>query len=120
MQALSLRPFVGAFDYRVSLDFYGRLGFHPLRIDDRLTLFRCGEGVGFYLQDYYEKNWVENTMLFLEVNDLEATHATYRDLDLPGTFPGVRLSDIQRNDWGREFFLHDPAGVLWHVGTFVI
>ena len=30
----------------------------------------------------------------------------------------VKLSAIQQFDWGREFFLHDPSGVLWHIGHF--
>ena len=21
-------------------------------------------------------------------------------------------------DWGNEFFLHDPSGILWHIGKF--
>jgi hypothetical protein len=28
------------------------------------------------------------------------------------------LSKIVNNDWGSEFFLHDPSGILWHIGCF--
>ncbi|PZO24508.1 MAG: glyoxalase, partial [Flavobacteriaceae bacterium] len=25
---------------------------------------------------------------------------------------------IRNHDWGRECFLHDPSGILWHFGEF--
>ncbi len=25
---------------------------------------------------------------------------------------------IQKYDWGKECFLHDPSGILWHIGEF--
>ena len=38
--------------------------------------------------------------------------------NLPGTYKGVRFTEIKEMDWGREFFMHDPSGVLWHYGEF--
>ena len=26
----------------------------------------------------------------------------------------VRFTEIKSFDWGRELFMHDPSGVLWH------
>ena len=73
---------------------------------------------GFYLQDAYVKDWVDNTMLFLEVAEPDAFLKHLESLDLKSQFPKVRLSKMVTNDWGPEFFLHDPAGVLWHIGGF--
>ena len=85
-----------------------------------MCVLQWGEGVAFYLQNAYVEEWVDNTMLFLEVEDVAAWHAHLTGLDLPGRFEGVRLSAIKEEDWGRECFLHDPSGVLWHVGSFAI
>lgn len=73
---------------------------------------------GFYLQDAYVKDWVDNSMIFLEVQDLDSTLKNVRDLALTDKYENVRLSEIVYNDWGNEFFLHDPSGILWHFGVF--
>jgi len=39
-------------------------------------------------------------------------------LDLPAKYKNVRLTPIRNYDWGRECFLHDPSGILWHFGQF--
>ncbi len=76
------------------------------------------EGLGFYLQDYYVKDWVDNSMVFLEVVDLDKWHTTLLKMNLTSKFTKVRLSKVKKEDWGREVFLHDPSGVLWHCGEF--
>jgi len=73
---------------------------------------------GFYLQDAYVKDWVDNSMIFFEVDNLELTLERIQDLNLPDRYENVRLSDIVYNEWGSEFFLHDPSGILWHFGVF--
>ncbi|WP_167598651.1 glyoxalase [Leeuwenhoekiella sp. ZYFB001] len=113
----SIRPFIGAKDFEISRAFYHAMGFEEVLLPPKMALFRIGD-FGFYLQDYYAKDWVDNTMLFLEVEDLEAHLAQLKALALPDRFPGVRVSDIVHNDWGSEFFVHDPSGILWHIGSF--
>ena len=115
--AQSLRPFVGCRDFAVSRAFYRAWGFDELEIGSTLSLMRT-DGAVFYLQDYRVDAWIDNTMLFLEVERLDEHLAATRALDLPSAFPGVRVSDVREEDWGREYFVHDPAGVLWHVGEF--
>jgi len=73
---------------------------------------------GFYLQDAYVKDWVDNTMIFLEVDDVERYHTELSALGLHDKYKLVRLSGIYNNDWGREIFMHDPSGILWHFGEF--
>ena len=116
--ATSIRTFIGAKDYTQSRAFYKALGFVEVPLGGKMSYFRVNENLGFYLQDYYVKDWVENSMVFLEVEELDAQHTIIRSLQLPSHFPGSRVSDIQENDWGREFFVHDPSGVLWHIGAF--
>ena len=66
----SIRAFIGAANYRISRNFYLDLGFEEFKISPKMSYFRLGE-FGFYLQDAYVKDWVDNTMLFLEVENLE-------------------------------------------------
>ncbi|MEM9835472.1 MAG: glyoxalase [Bacteroidota bacterium] len=113
----SLRAFIGAKEFSLSRQFYRELGFTEMVLSENLSYFSLNDH-GFYLQDYYLEDWVNNSMLFFAVTDLTATLKFIASLRLPEKYPGVRLSDIQHNDWGDVFFLHDPAGVLWHVGVF--
>ncbi|RED92803.1 VOC family protein [Marinoscillum furvescens] len=113
----SIRPFVGARSYKDSREFYALLGFDEVVIDQGMSLFRLGS-FSFYLQDYYQKQWLNNSMIFLEVANLDAYHDQLASLSLPSRYKACRLSEIKSEDWGREFFLHDPAGVLWHIGEF--
>ena len=116
-QVLSIRPFIGARDFAVSRNFYGAFGFTEVVISPALSYFTL-EGVGFYLQDAYVPDWVDNTMLFLEVADVEQYWAELAALDLPSKYKGVRMMPIRQQAWGKEGFVHDPSGILWHIGEF--
>lgn len=116
-QGKSIRPFIGAKDYNLSRKFYRDLGFEEVITSPKMSYFFRGT-FGFYLQDYYIKDWVDNSMVFFEVDDLEQMLADIKHLKLTETYDMVRLSNIVENDWGNEFFLHDPSGILWHFGIF--
>ena len=115
--AKSLRPFIGAKDFQISRSFYRDLGFQEISLGPDMSLFKTGE-LGFYLQDAYVEDWINNTMLFLEVDDVDRYWTELVALDLPVKYAGVRLVPIRDMDWGRECFVHDPSGVLWHFGEF--
>ena len=83
-----------------------------------MSYFKIDENLGFYLQKAYVKDWVDNSMLFLEVEDLEEYLSILKAKELTKKYSNVRLSEIMVNDWGNEFFLHDPSGILWHFGNF--
>ena len=113
----SIRPFIGAKDFATSRAFYKDMGFEEVLLPPKMALFKRGD-FGFYLQDAYVKDWVDNTMVFLEVEDVEAFLTYIKSLNLPQKYTGVRVSEIVYNDWGSEFFVHDPCGILWHIGSF--
>jgi len=115
--AQSIRPFIGSRDFALSRGFYRDLGFRESVIDPRMSYFSTGS-FGFYLQDAYVKDWVDNTMVFMEVRDVERFWKELDALELPSRYEGVRLVPIRDLYWGRECFLHDPSGVLWHFGEF--
>ena len=68
--ALSIRPFIGARDFAVSRRFYRAFGFAEVVLSPGMSYFSL-QSVGFYLQDAYVRDWIDNTMLFLEVADVE-------------------------------------------------
>ena len=115
--AKSIRPFIGAKNFELSRQFYRDLEFEERVISHDMSLFLTG-GLGFYLQDAYVRDWVDNTMLFLEVDDVEQFWSDLVALDLPAKYEAVRLVPIRNLDWGRECFVHDPSGILWHFGEF--
>jgi len=116
-KAKSIRPFIGAKNYELSRNFYRDLGFEETVITNNMSVFKTG-GIAFYLQNGYVKDWVDNTMIFLEVDDVARFWDELLALNLPAKYQGVRLTPIRVNDWGRECFVHDPSGILWHFGEF--
>jgi len=114
----TLRTFIGAKDYEISQSFYRELGYEEIIISETMSLYRIGSKMEFYLQKYYVKEWVDNTMMFVEIDDVEACYESLKSKMLPKKYKGVKLTEIKTLDWGRECFLHDPSGVLWHFGEF--
>ena len=67
----SIRPFIGSKDYNLSRQFYLDFGFEEMiKISYKMSYFKSGD-FGFYLQDSYVKDWVNNSMIFLEVENVE-------------------------------------------------
>jgi uncharacterized glyoxalase superfamily protein PhnB len=109
-----IRPFVPTRDFDLSRRFYEALGFEKI-LDSKVAIFQAGSG-GFILQRHYQKEWAENFMMQLMVDDLDAWWRHLTTLDLPGRFgvPAPRPPALQ--PWGlRVAYLVDPCGVLWHV-----
>lgn len=117
-KSISIRPFIGAENYAVSRRFYKDLGFSEKILSYNLSYFSSGQ-LGFYLQDAYVKDWVDNTMVFMEVEDVNRFWDELNILDLPARYPSVRLKPVRNLDWGSECFVHDPSGILWHFGSFL-
>lgn len=116
-KAKSIRPFIGAENFEVSRRFYNDLGFQESILTPGLSVFKT-DGLAFYLQDAFVNDWINNTMIFLEVDDVGRQWNELLALDLPSKYENVKLTPIREYDWGRECFLHDPSGILWHFGEF--
>jgi hypothetical protein len=116
-KAISIRPFIGARNYNLSRDFYLDLGFKESVLAHNMSYFNT-DGLGFYLQDAYVQDWVDNSMIFLEVDDVSRYWKELVALDLSSRYDGVKLTPVREYDWGRECFMHDPSGILWHIGEF--
>ncbi|MBD1391562.1 VOC family protein [Mucilaginibacter glaciei] len=116
-KAISIRPFIGAKDFDTSRRFYHDMGFDETTLGPGMSVFKTGN-ISFYLQDAYVKDWVDNTMVFLEVDDVDRYWKELSELNLPAKYDGARLTPVKTYDWGRECFVHDPSGILWHFGEF--
>ena len=117
-QANTIRTFIGAKNYDESRAFYQELGFEEVVLSPKMSLFKVNENLGFYLQDYYVKKWCNNSMVFLEVDDVDKCWEELYSKGLQEKYKYVRFTPINQFDWGREFFMHDPSGILWHFGQF--
>lgn len=108
------RPFVPAKDFALSKRFYETLGFANV-FDGEIAIFQIGASE-FILQNYYQKDWAENFMMQLTVDDLDAWWAHIKKLDLPGQFGVQAPRPFALQSWGlRVAYVFDPCGVLWHV-----
>ncbi len=115
--AISIRPFIGAKNFIESQSFYHDFGFQENILSHNMSVF-TKHSCCFYLQDAYVKDWIDNTMLFLEVENIESYWEELLTLNLPVKYKSVRLIPIRKETWGKECFVHDPSGVLWHIGEF--
>jgi catechol 2,3-dioxygenase-like lactoylglutathione lyase family enzyme len=109
------RPFLPSRDFDASKQFYRVLGFEQLLDGDDVAIFRVG-ATSFILQRRYQKQWAENCMMQLMVDDVDAWWAHVTQLDLPKRF-GIRPPQAPAvQPWGLlVLYLTDPSGILWHI-----
>jgi catechol 2,3-dioxygenase-like lactoylglutathione lyase family enzyme len=109
-----MRPFVPTKDFDLSKRFYEALGFEKV-LDGEVAIFNAASG-GFILQRHYQKDWAENSMVQLMVDDLDEWWAHIVALDLPSKFGVQPPKPPAMQPWGlRTAYVYDPCGVLWHV-----
>jgi len=108
------RPFLPTQDFDRSTRFYEALGFEKV-LDSEVAIFNAASG-GFILQRGYQKDWAENCMMQLMVDDLDAWWVHIQSLDLQNKFGIGMLRAPAMQPWGlRIAYMSDPSGVLWHV-----
>ena len=113
MKYNSIEPFVpSGKDFRKSKELFLELGFNIAWENDDLILFE-NNGLQFFLQRYDVKEFAENLMLRVTVDDLDEFWKEISTLNLPEKF-GVKLKEPTNFPWGREVNLIDIAGVCWH------
>jgi hypothetical protein len=114
LATLDLRAFVPSKDFGTSKAFYEALGFTKGWEGDGMAEFRIGNN-RFFLQNYYDEGWAKNCMLNLVVEDVSAWQSHIRAAGLVEKFAGVKASEPSVQPAGTILYLHDPAGVLWHI-----
>ncbi|QDQ28686.1 glyoxalase [Chitinimonas arctica] len=112
---LELKPFIPSRDFAASLRFYHDLGFTESWRAEDLAELRLGQAA-FLLQDFYRKDWAQNCMLHLLVEDVNDWWRRIKSGELLDQHPGSRAMPPEDKPWGlRQFSLVDPSGVLWHI-----
>jgi hypothetical protein len=113
MKYNSIEPFVpSGSDFRASRQLFLELGFN--------ITFETGDYVGFenngcrfIMQNYNVKEFAENFMMRVTVDDLDEFWKKISEKNLPEKF-NVKLNEPTNFPWGREVNLIDIAGVCWH------
>ncbi|MBI1353067.1 MAG: glyoxalase [Acidobacteria bacterium] len=108
------RPFLPAKNFQESKRFYEAFGFEKV-LDGEVAIFRIGAS-SFILQNYFQKEWAENFMMQLVVDDLDAWWSHVVSLDLPARFGVPAPKPPAMQPWGlRIAYVVDPSGILWHI-----
>src|SRR4051812_10569748 len=93
-----IRTFMPAKDFELSKRFYETLGFNKV-LDNEVAIFNAGSG-GFILQRYYKKEWAENFMMHLMVDNLDDWWTHIVSLDLPNQFGVMPPKPPALQSWG--------------------
>lgn len=106
-----MKPYVPAKDFELSKRFYSTLGFQMSEGWGGTADFELN-GSGFRLQNHYVKDWADNFMFVIGVDDVDAWRRRVSDMQASGEFPEMRFR-VPEPVAGRSV-LHviDPAGVL--------
>jgi len=109
----SLKAYVPSKDFELSKRFYSALGFNMTPGWGGTADFEIN-GCQFRLQNEYVKDWAENFMFVIEVDDLQAWYQLAQQVQAQAEFKkSVRITPPQIVD-GVFTVLHvvDPTGVL--------
>lgn len=106
-----MKAYVPARDFALSKRFYTALGFSMSEGWGGTADFELG-GHRFRLQDYYVRDWANNFMIVMGVDDVEAWHRRAKEIASSGEFGGVRVKAPEPVDDWLVLHVVDPSGVL--------
>ncbi|MDB6062589.1 MAG: hypothetical protein JWM78_2692 [Verrucomicrobiaceae bacterium] len=119
LQITEVKPFIPAKDFAISKHFYESLGWVIKWSDANLALME-NANQRFYLQNYYAKEWAENTMLHITVADAFSSYTRIKALLESGEFAPARVAEPKQESYGALVtYLWDPAGVLLHLAQWI-
>ena len=106
-----LKVYIPAKDFELSKRFYSALGFTMTPGWGGTADFELG-GHRFRLQDYYVKDWADNCMMVMGVDDVEAWCRHAQGVVGSGNYAGARVAPPESVDDSRVLHVWDPTGVL--------
>lgn len=110
-----LKVYMPAKDFEQSKWFYTALGFKMSEGWGGTADFELN-GNRFRLQNYYVKDWADNFMVVMGVDDVEAWHQHVRKIAESGDFDNVRIKEPENIDDSLVLHVVDPSGVLLVFG----
>jgi hypothetical protein len=105
------KVYMPAKDFEQSKRFYVALGFTMSEGWGGTADFELN-GHQFRLQNYYVKDWAENFMVVMGVDDVEAWHQHARQIAESGEFKNIRINPPEPVDDALVLHVTDPSGVL--------
>jgi hypothetical protein len=109
----SLQPFVpSGSNFAGSKQFFVELGFNIRWDSDDYVGFER-DGCRFILQKFDDREFAQNFMISVGVNDVEEFRQSVIDKKLPEKF-GIRIGNVSQQPYGKEVNIVDIAGVCWH------
>jgi len=105
------KVYMPAKDFEMSKRFYTALGFNMSEGWGGTADFELN-GNRFRLQDYYVKDWADNFMVVIGVDDAEAWHQHVRTIADSGEFDNIRITPPEKVDDSLVLHVIDPSGVL--------
>jgi hypothetical protein len=113
MKFQSLEPFVpSGSNFEGSKQFFLELGF-TISWDAGDYIGFEKDGCKFILQHYTNKEFAENLMISVKVDNANEFYQFVVDKKLPEKF-GIRISAPTQQPYGKEVNIIDIAGVCWH------
>lgn len=105
-------PFVPAKDFRESRNFYSDLGFEIVWEDEDLVRFRSGY-FEFFLQNHYVKEFAENLMIHLNINNFfETFEFTKKIVD---QHTNCKITKPKKEYYGLAYKIVGPSGEIWDI-----
>ena len=111
--ASDVKVFVPTKDYEESLTFYQALGWHLNWKSDGLSELELG-GSRIFLQKYYHKDWANNFMMYINVDDAQAWYEHIKAHLEQSQYKNARVNPPKKEDHAIVTYTWDPCGVLLH------
>ncbi|MBT8123553.1 MAG: hypothetical protein KJO81_01870 [Gammaproteobacteria bacterium] len=109
-----IKPFIGSKNYEESRDFYVAMGWTLYFDTGDLAELQLGSH-RFYLQNYYQRKWCQNTMLHITVADAHSWYTHAVNILESRSYGAAKVRPPTEQDYGALVtFVWDPAGVLLH------
>ena len=113
MKFLSLAPFVpSGKNFEGSKQLFQELGFKMVWDTGDYASFEKDE-CKFILQKFINKEFADNFMITVHVDDVNAFYGKVIQKQLPQKF-GIKITPPTQMPYGKESNLIDLAGVCWH------
>lgn len=113
LQATDVKVFVPSKNYDDSLTYYKALGWKVLWKDDGLAEMELA-GFRFYLQNYYQKHWANNFMLYIDVAKAADWYDHITEVLAGHNFKYARVQPPKQEPHALVTYAWDPSGVLLH------
>ncbi len=109
-----LKVFVPTKDFKISLDFYQKLGWTlNWEKDNALAELENGN-IRFYLQNYYNKAWADNFMMYIDIDDAQDCYETIKEVINQNDLGKAKINPPKDEGYAIVTYVWDPSGVLLH------